>query len=101
MADHGRPRDGVIRCRNGDRIGARLVGSRPPRVGGMSSLQASGATPHRAAAEGASIGRWVFITWYPYCRRSDALGEQLGAPSYLVHYLKFKTPVLAPFKYVL
>jgi len=67
----------------------------------MSSLRACGATPDRAAAEGASIGRWVFITWYPYCRRSDALGEQLGAPSYLVHYLKFKTPVLAPFKYVL
>ncbi len=45
--------------------------------------------------------RWVFITWYPYCRRSDALGEQLGAPSYLVHYLRFKAPLLAPFKYVL
>ena len=29
--------------------------------------------------------RWVFITWYPYCRRSDALAEQLGARSYLVH----------------
>lgn len=25
----------------------------------------------------------------------------MGAPSYLVHYLRFKTPVLAPFKYVL
>src|SRR6266571_194707 len=45
--------------------------------------------------------RWIFITWYPYCRRSDALAEQLGARSYLVHYLRFKTPVLAPVKYVL
>jgi len=58
---------------------------------------------HVAGAEArvATIRRWVFITWYPYCRRSDSLGQQLGAPSYLVHYLRFKTPVLAPFKYVL
>ncbi len=48
-----------------------------------------------------SIRRWVFITWYPYCRRSDALGGQLGAPSYLVHYLRFKAPLMAPLKYVL
>jgi glycosyltransferase involved in cell wall biosynthesis len=45
--------------------------------------------------------RWIFITWYPYCRRSDALGEQIGARSYLVHYLRFKAPLLAPVKYVL
>jgi glycosyltransferase involved in cell wall biosynthesis len=51
--------------------------------------------------DSAPAGRWVFITWYPYCRRSDALGEQLGAPSYLVHYLRFKAPLLAPVKYVL
>jgi len=44
--------------------------------------------------------RWVFITWYPYCRRSDALSEQIGARSYLVHYLRFKVPILAPVKYV-
>src|SRR2546426_11475183 len=58
---------------------------------------------HVAGAEArvAPVRRWVFITWYPYCRRSDSLGQQLGAPSYLVHYLRFKTPVLAPFKYVL
>src|SRR2546428_11241378 len=48
-----------------------------------------------------SFRRWIFITWYPYCRRSDALGEQLDAPSYLVHYLRFKAPLLAPLKYVL
>jgi glycosyltransferase involved in cell wall biosynthesis len=43
----------------------------------------------------------VFVTWYPYCRRSDALSEQIGARSYLVHYLRFKVPYLAPLKYVL
>ena len=43
----------------------------------------------------------VFITWYPYCRRSDALAEQIGARSYLVHYLRFKVPWMAPIKYVL
>ncbi len=51
---------------------------------------------------GAAPGpRWIFITWYPYCRRSDALGDQLGAPSYLIHYLRFKAPLVAPLKYVL
>ena len=49
----------------------------------------------------ATESRWVFITWYPYCRRSDALAEQIGATSYLVHFLRFKAPLLAPFKYVL
>ena len=44
---------------------------------------------------------WTFITWYPYCRRSDALAEQLGARSHLIHYLKFKVPYLAPIKYLL
>ena len=48
-----------------------------------------------------AAARWIFITWYPYCRRSDALAEQLGGPSYLVHYLRFKAPLLAPVKYVL
>jgi glycosyltransferase involved in cell wall biosynthesis len=46
-------------------------------------------------------GPRTFITWYPYCRRSDALAEQLGASSYLVHYLRFKVPWVAPVKYVL
>jgi len=47
------------------------------------------------------IASRVFITWYPYCRRSDALAEQLDARSYLIHYLRFKVPYLAPIKYVL
>ena len=46
-------------------------------------------------------GRWIFVTWYPYCRRSDALGAKLRAPSYLIHYLRFKDPRVAPVKYVL
>jgi glycosyltransferase involved in cell wall biosynthesis len=50
----------------------------------------------------ATRGRpWIFITWYPYCRRSDAIAEQIGARSYLVHYLRFKVPYLAPLKYIL
>lgn len=44
---------------------------------------------------------WIFITWYPYCRRSDAIAEQLGARSHLVHSLRFKVPALAPAKYLL
>ena len=42
-----------------------------------------------------------FITWYPSCRRSDAIAAALGGSSYLIHYLGFKRPILAPFKYVL
>jgi len=44
---------------------------------------------------------WIFITWYPYCRRSDALGAKLNARSYLIHYLRFKDPRVAPIKYLL
>ena len=45
--------------------------------------------------------RATFITWYPYCRRSDTIAAALGAPSHLIHYLTFKRPAQAPFKYVL
>jgi glycosyltransferase involved in cell wall biosynthesis len=45
--------------------------------------------------------RASFITWYPYCRRSDAIAEALGGSSHLVHYLSFKRPLHAPAKYVL
>lgn len=43
----------------------------------------------------------TFITWYPYCRRSDAIAEALGGASHLIHYLSFKQPLHAPIKYVL
>lgn len=55
----------------------------------------------RAAAKSPRSRPWIFITWYPYCRRSDRLAEQLGARSYLVHYLRFKSPAVAPVKYLL
>lgn len=42
-----------------------------------------------------------FITWYPYCRRSDAIAAALGGPSHLIHYLGFRQPLHAPLKYVL
>jgi glycosyltransferase involved in cell wall biosynthesis len=45
--------------------------------------------------------RTTFITWYPYCRRSDTIAEFLGGSSHLIHYLSFKRPLQAPAKYVL
>jgi glycosyltransferase involved in cell wall biosynthesis len=43
----------------------------------------------------------TFITWYPSCRRSDALAKALGGVSHLIHFLEFKQPVYAPLKYML
>jgi len=97
-----------------DRPGAPLSGSLTPRLFLRDSISHSAdreihtmsgdveskeEIPPEAVTN--AFRRWIFITWYPYCRRSDALGEQLGAPSYLVHYLRFKAPMTAPFKYVL
>ncbi|MFN8545799.1 MAG: glycosyltransferase [Candidatus Binatia bacterium] len=45
--------------------------------------------------------RTAFITWYPYCRRSDAIAAALGGVSHLIHYLDFKRPLHAPIKYPL
>jgi glycosyltransferase involved in cell wall biosynthesis len=45
--------------------------------------------------------RTSFITWYPYCRRSDAIAEALGGRSHLIHYLSFKRPLHAPLKYIM
>jgi glycosyltransferase involved in cell wall biosynthesis len=45
--------------------------------------------------------RSSFITWYPYCRRSDAIAAALGGSSHLIHYLSFKRPLQAPLKYLL
>lgn len=42
-----------------------------------------------------------FVTWYPYCRRSDTIAAALNAPSHLIHYLGFRKPLQAPVKYVL
>jgi glycosyltransferase involved in cell wall biosynthesis len=45
--------------------------------------------------------RPTFVTWSPYCRRSDAIAAALGGPSHLVHYLSYKRPLQAPAKYCL
>jgi hypothetical protein len=42
-----------------------------------------------------------FITWLPHCRRSDSLATALGGKSHLIHYLGFKQPWQAVFKYPL
>ena len=47
------------------------------------------------------LGRCLFIAWAPHGRRSESLAGELGATLYFVHYLKFKNPFYAPFKYVL
>jgi len=44
---------------------------------------------------------WVFIAWAPYARRSESFARELGVELYLVHYLKFQSPLYAPIKYVL
>ena len=45
--------------------------------------------------------RTSFVTWSPYCRRSDAIAAALGGTSHLVHYLTYKRPLQAPAKYCL
>lgn len=55
--------------------------------------------PANAAVAGAP--RVSFITWYPSCRRSDALAAALGGNSHLIHYFQFKQPRYAPLKYLL
>lgn len=63
-------------------------------------LRQESSSPRVPPREAKGRRRRVFITWYPYCRRSDALAEQIGACSFLIHYLKFKVPALAPIKYL-
>ena len=40
------------------------------------------------------------LTWDPVCRRSVSLAKQLGQPLHTVHYLLYRRPWIAPFKYV-
>ena len=42
-----------------------------------------------------------FVTWYPSCRRSDALARALGGVSHLIHSLAYKQPWSAPLRYVI
>ena len=45
--------------------------------------------------------KWVAIAWAPHSRMSDTFARELGGKLYCVHYLKFKSPLHAPLKYVL
>lgn len=45
--------------------------------------------------------RWIAIAWAPYSRRSEMFARLLGGPLHRVHYLRFQSPLHAPFKYVL
>ena len=45
--------------------------------------------------------RWVAISWAPYSRRSEMFARELDAPHHCIHYLRFQSPLHAPFKYVL
>lgn len=48
-----------------------------------------------------NMAHWVFIAWAPYSRRSETFSQAFGAKLYLIHYLKFQSPLYAPFKYIL
>jgi glycosyltransferase involved in cell wall biosynthesis len=41
------------------------------------------------------------VAWSPHDPRSTQYARRLGAELYKIHYLKWKRPLLAPFKYVL
>lgn len=46
-------------------------------------------------------GGWAVIAWAPYSRRSEMFARELNGALHCVHYLKFQSPLHAPFKYVL
>jgi len=39
------------------------------------------------------------LTWDPQCRRIESLARELQAPLHVVHVLRYRRPLLAPFKY--
>ena len=43
----------------------------------------------------------VVIGWQPLSRRGESFSHYIEAPFYLIHYLKFKYPPIAPIKYLL
>jgi glycosyltransferase involved in cell wall biosynthesis len=45
--------------------------------------------------------KWAAVAWAPYSRRSEMFARELGGPLHCIHYLKFRRPPYAPFKYVL
>jgi glycosyltransferase involved in cell wall biosynthesis len=44
---------------------------------------------------------WLVIAWAPYSRRSETFARELGGKLYCIHYLRFQSPIYAPFKYIL
>lgn len=44
---------------------------------------------------------WAAIAWAPYSRRSEMFARELGGTLHCIHYLKFRSPLHAPVKYVL
>ncbi len=44
---------------------------------------------------------WLAIAWAPYSRMSDTFARELGGKLYCIHYLRFQSPLHAPFKYIL
>lgn len=45
--------------------------------------------------------KWLVISWAPYSRRSQVFAREVGGKLYAIHYLRFKSPRHAPFKYIL
>lgn len=44
---------------------------------------------------------WLAVAWAPYSRMSDTFAHELRGKLYCIHYLRFQSPIHAPFKYVL
>lgn len=44
---------------------------------------------------------WVMISWAPYSRMSQTFARELGGKLHCIHYLRFQSPIHAPFKYIL
>ena len=53
-------------------------------------------TPTRRRGNG-----WTAIAWAPYSRRSEMFARELGGTLHCIHYLKFRSPLHAPIKYVM
>jgi glycosyltransferase involved in cell wall biosynthesis len=45
--------------------------------------------------------RWLAVSWAPYSRMSDTFARELQGKLYCIHYLRFQSPIHAPFKYPL
>ena len=44
---------------------------------------------------------WTAVAWAPYSRRSEMFARELGGTLHCIHYLRFRSPLHAPFKYVM